>query len=146
MLDRICHDFDLAPAPLRKACQFRVACLRVDVCEFVNHEAATYKDMVLKHAATGGFLHFLAQLESMAPSSSFSEFESQLRRQFLYGYLDSDILHVLDTQVPPGSVKDVPAFRLLPTCSRVSVCVFYLKLILSAPSASIIAEAIRRPG
>ena len=36
---------------------------------------------------------------------------TQLKQQFMYGYMDGDIMHVLETEVPPGQLAAVSAFR-----------------------------------
>lgn len=47
----------------------------------------------------------------MAPAADFPAMEADLRKQFQYGYLDPDILHSLESQVPPGDIRMVSAFR-----------------------------------
>lgn len=90
-VDRIIADFDHTAQPLRKALSFR--------------------DALSKHQACGGFLHFLKALERIAPASDFQTMKDDLLRQFQYGYLDPDILHSLENQVPPGDIGAVSAFR-----------------------------------
>ena len=90
-VNRVLSDHDTTPAQLRKPLGFREA--------------------LGKHQACGGFLHYLRQLEKMAPGGDFAEMEKDLRQQFQYGYLDPDILHSLETMVPPGNIQMVSAFR-----------------------------------
>jgi hypothetical protein len=47
----------------------------------------------------------------MAPAADYPEMEKDLKQQFRYGYLDPDILHSLETMVPPGDIQMVGAFR-----------------------------------
>ena len=84
-------DFDTTPGPLRKAMSVREA--------------------MSKHQACGGFLHYLKILEGMAPAAEFQQMSEELHRQFQYGYLDPDILHSLESSVPPGDISMVSAFR-----------------------------------
>ena len=77
-----------------------------------SRQACTFKEVTVKHAVCGAFLHFLRQLEAVAPASKFSEMQEALRRQFQSGYLDADLTHVCETQVPPASLHDVGGFRL----------------------------------
>ena len=110
LVERIQHDFDLAPAPLRKAASQQgfllSSCSRMCSCQ-----ASTFKEMVEKHACCGAFLHFLRMLEARAPSAAFLDMEKQLRHQVLYGYLDSSLVNVLETAVPSASLDEVPSFR-----------------------------------
>ncbi|CAE7796072.1 fp-1, partial [Symbiodinium sp. CCMP2592] len=88
---RLVSDFDLAPEPLRKA--------------------PTYKETVTKHACCAAMLHFLGLLEAMCPGKEFPELRRQLMHQFHHGYLDTDLVHVLESAVPPADLKSVSAFR-----------------------------------
>ena len=74
-------------------------------------QAPSWKDTQLKHAVCGGFLHFLNELKKIAPSKDYLDMKKQLTSQFAFNYLDSDIQHVLETQVPPGCLAGVSAFR-----------------------------------
>ena len=75
-------------------------------------EAPSFRDTMAKHAACGGFLHFLAELEKIAPAGQFQQMAAHLQHQFEFGYIDADLLHALETSVPPGKLGDVSAFRL----------------------------------
>ncbi|CAE7037701.1 cofG [Symbiodinium sp. CCMP2592] len=91
LVERLVSDFDLAPEPLRKA--------------------PTYKETVTKHACCAAMLHFLGLLEAMCPGKEFPELRRQLMHQFHHGYLDTDLVHVLESAVPPADLKSVSAFR-----------------------------------
>ncbi|CAE7422128.1 fp-1, partial [Symbiodinium sp. CCMP2592] len=91
LVERLVSDFDLAPEPLRKA--------------------PTYKETVTKHACCAAMLHFLGLLEAMCPGKEFPELRGQLMHQFHHGYLDTDLVHVLESAVPPADLKSVSAFR-----------------------------------
>ena len=90
-VQRLISDHDNAPAPLRKPLSLR--------------------EGVLKHQACAGFLHYLRVLQKMAPAADFDSMKTELHRQFAFGYLDPDIQHSLETQVPPGDIRQVGAFR-----------------------------------
>ncbi|CAE7798012.1 unnamed protein product [Symbiodinium sp. CCMP2592] len=91
LVERLVSDFDLAPEPLRKA--------------------PTCKETVTKHACCAAMLHFLGLLEAMCPGKEFPELRRQLMHQFHHGYLDTDLVHVLESAVPPADLKSVSAFR-----------------------------------
>lgn len=90
-VQRLLSDHDSTPPQLRKPLTFREA--------------------LGKHQACGGFLHYLRLLQQMAPAADYPEMEKDLKQQFRYGYLDPDILHSLETMVPPGDIQMVGAFR-----------------------------------
>lgn len=88
---RVLADYDATPIPLR--------------------QAMTYQKALQKHQACGAFLWFLSSLQKMAPSEMWPEIDKSLRSQFSQGYMDPDLLHALETQVPPGDLKSLGAFR-----------------------------------
>ena len=90
-MERLIRDYDNTAPPMR--------------------QAVTYKLAVAKHQACGAFLHFLAILQKMSPPSLFEEAKASLEAQFTMGFLDPDLCHILDTQVPPGDIKALGAFR-----------------------------------
>ena len=90
-MDRLLADFDQSVASMRKALSF--------------------KDGLVKHQACGGFLHYLKSFERMCPAAKFPEISEQLTKQFHMGFLDPDLLFSLESQVPPGDIKSISAFR-----------------------------------
>lgn len=93
-------------------------------------KAFTFKDALAVHQAAGCLLHFLGLLESMVPSGEFGKMRAELLNQFMQGFMDADLCHVLSAQVPPGDIKSVAAFR----CSqniifRLALNVFCLFMI-----------------
>lgn len=90
-LDRLIHSHDSVTDSMRKA--------------------LTYKDSVQLHQSCGIFVHFLGELSKMTPTETFNEASIELKRSFLSGFLDMDLQHCLQTQVPPGDCKQVAAFR-----------------------------------
>lgn len=90
-LKRLIANFDNTPAPLRKGMSF--------------------KEGLYLHQCCGGFVHFLKEFEKLAPPDEFTQAAESLRNQFGFGYLDPDIYHCLETQVSPGLVRSVSAFR-----------------------------------
>ena len=112
MIERLKHDFDNTPPTLRKAATLQsrphtvahVSCMQACSC----------RELAAKHATAGAFLFFLKQLEGLAPSKEYPEMQRQLTQQFIHGYLDNDLLRILENHVPPSTVKDVPSFRLPP--------------------------------
>ena len=76
-----------------------------------RHLRDSWKDTAVKHAVCGAFLFFLNELSKIAPARDFTTMETHLKHQFAWGYMDADLTHVLETQVPPGSLAGVSAFR-----------------------------------
>lgn len=72
---------------------------------------ATYAKALQKHQARGAFLHFLACLQKITPGEMWADVKLSLENQFQQGYLDPDLLHVLETEVLAGDLKGVGAFR-----------------------------------
>ena len=97
MVSRVIGDFDRMAPGLRKAINF--------------------KDAQAVHSAAGCFLHFLRILKQMAPAAFYDECRESLHSQFMQGFLDPDLCHVLTVQVPPGDMKGLSAFRRLGTTS-----------------------------
>ena len=71
----------------------------------------TFKDAMSLHQAGGCFLHFLAILKKMSPASSFDDARAKLEDQFMKGFMDADLLHVLSSSVPPADIKSIGSFR-----------------------------------
>ena len=63
------------------------------------------------HQCCGLFLYFLARLRDIAPSKDFGNMETSLLDQFMHGYLDGDLAHVLESMVPPGDLAAIASFR-----------------------------------
>lgn len=91
-IKRLESDHDATPPPMRKAFTFAQGLAKLQVC--------------------GAFLHFLSQLQKLSPPAAFEEAEKSLRTQFMLGYMDPDLSHVLESQFPPGDVSSIAAFRL----------------------------------
>ncbi|CAK9116298.1 unnamed protein product [Durusdinium trenchii] len=63
-------------------------------------------------SACGCFLFFLQKFKAIVPEKELAEMERGLRSQFMSGFLDGDLLHVLEEQVPlSADIKAVGAFR-----------------------------------
>ena len=97
MVSRLIGDFDRLAPGLRRAVNFR--------------------DAQAVHSAAGCFLHFLRILQHMAPAAFYEECRESLHSQFMQGFLDPDLCHILTVQVPPGDIKGLSAFRRLDTTS-----------------------------
>lgn len=75
-------------------------------------KAVTLKDAVKLHQACGGYLFCLQKLQSLAPEAAFPDMKSSLRAQFFSGYLDGDLIHFLENNVPAtADIASVGAFR-----------------------------------
>lgn len=74
-------------------------------------KAVTYKEAVGLDQLCGGFIHYCAELEKMMPPTMFKEAQVALRNSFLSAFLDPDLQHCLQTQVPPGDLRGISAFR-----------------------------------
>ena len=85
-------------------------------------KAFSFKDAQTIHQAAGAFLHCLAVLEKMAPASSFPEAKGSLMNQFMQGFMDADLLHMLTETVPPSDIKSVSSFR--PANIKIDMFVF----------------------
>ena len=92
VVDRLIADHDGKAEGLRKGINFR--------------------DALTLHQSAGCFLHFLKVLEKQAPSKIFQESKDHLINQFLSGFMDGDLTHVVASTVPPGDIKSVTSFRL----------------------------------
>lgn len=91
-LDRLKSDHDGAAVELRKA--------------------VTYKEAARLHACCGAFLFLLKRLQQVAPEGQFGEMQTALLNQFMSQFLDSDLMSLLETQVPAGvDLNQVRAFR-----------------------------------
>lgn len=47
----------------------------------------------------------------MCPPSEFKDAAVNLRQQFCQGFMDPDLLHAAEQQVPPGDLEGIAAFR-----------------------------------
>ena len=74
-------------------------------------KAVTFKDALNLHQMCGGYIYFMAELSKMMPPALYAEAEQSLLKAFLDGFIDPDLSHCLSTQVPPGDLKGVAAFR-----------------------------------
>jgi len=90
-LQRLEQDFDSLPPSMRKANSFQQA--------------------TAKHQATGVFLHFLKEFEKVCPAGQFQAASESLLSQFKSGYLDCDLQHCLESQVPPADMAAISGFR-----------------------------------
>ncbi|CAE7315755.1 unnamed protein product, partial [Symbiodinium sp. CCMP2456] len=81
-------DYDNTPPTMRKA--------MCNHCVMLQIQKAT------------GFLHWLRLLEMEAPAKDYDTMATQLKQQFMYGFMDGDIVHILETEVPPGELAAVP--------------------------------------
>ena len=90
-VSRIEADFDAMPPSLRKPCGF--------------------KDGFTKHQCCAAFLHFLQLLEKMSPPDLFKTASESLTQQFMKGFIDPDLCHAIENQVPPGDLHQISAFR-----------------------------------
>ena len=73
--------------------------------------SVTEKQAIAKHQACACFLHFLNVFERACPPTEYPEAAESLTSQFMSGYLDPDLGHILETSVPPGDLAAVAAFR-----------------------------------
>lgn len=92
LLSRLQQDHDNQPSTMRKAC--------------------TEKQAVAKHQVCGAFLHFLDEFSKVCPAGEFKGISKNLHTQFQSGYMDPDLAHCLETQVPPGDMSAITSFRL----------------------------------
>ena len=82
-----------------------------DNCAEQMRKAFSFKDALEVHQAAGCFLHFISELKKIAPPERFQQARDGLMEQFMQGFMDADLCHVLSSQVPPGDIKSVSAFR-----------------------------------
>lgn len=75
------------------------------------HKAKTYKEAFDLHSSAGGFLHLMQRLKDSVPHTDFLAAETPLKSQWMQGFLDSDIHHMLEESVPPADPNQVSAFR-----------------------------------
>ena len=85
-----------------------------DATSLPLRKAPTFKEALKIHQACGCFLFFLQKFKAIVPEKELAEMERGLRSQFMSGFLDGDLLHVLEEQVPlSADIKAVGAFRQL---------------------------------
>lgn len=82
-----------------------------DRCAEGMRKACNYREGLLKHQCCAVFLHFLGRLQRVSPPAEFKLAEESLEQQFLQGLLDFDLQHAVESQVPPGDMSAVAAFR-----------------------------------
>ncbi|CAK9079470.1 unnamed protein product, partial [Durusdinium trenchii] len=82
-----------------------------DRCPQTMRKALTYKDAVPKHQCCGMFCHLLDCLERNAPATQFKDMQDRLHKMFMESFMDPDLLHMVSSEVPPGDLKTVAAFR-----------------------------------
>ena len=71
----------------------------------------TFKDASKLHQCCGAFIYFIQKLRDMAPEKEYPAMLESLQSQFIHGYLDADLLHVLECNVPPGDLAAIGSFR-----------------------------------
>ena len=91
LIRRMVADWDKVPSGMRKPWNAR--------------------DVQNLHAVTGGFLHFTNLLKQKIPTSEYDKSIGEIEEQFMSGFLDVDIAHVLETVPPPGQLEDVGFLR-----------------------------------
>ena len=74
-------------------------------------KAWTAKDAMTVHASCAGFIAILEALKNAIPQADFAREEPQLRQQFQLSYLDPDIVHFLESTVPPVQLTEVNFVR-----------------------------------
>ncbi|CAK9088525.1 unnamed protein product [Durusdinium trenchii] len=90
-ITRLEYTFDNTPPQLRKAMPF--------------------KDAARIHLATGLFTCCLEKFSETVPPGEFKQLKPSLESQFDAGYMDGELLHIADDQVPPLDLRSVAAFR-----------------------------------
>eukprot|EP00435_Cladocopium_sp_Y103_P033211 s2906_g8.t1 len=91
VIDRMCGDFDRQAPSMRKPW--------------------TFKDASSLHAACGAFQHFMRLLQRGVSQADFQRREANLKQQFALGVFDPDLLHAIETTVPPSSLESVGFLR-----------------------------------
>ena len=109
-LRRMENDHDLTPPTLRRS--------------------LTEKQAVVKHQACACFLHFLKIYERAGPPTEYAEAEESLTSQFMSGYLDPDLGHILESSVPPGELSGVSAFRPGPSNMFITYILLLFKMLI----------------
>ena len=77
-----------------------------------SRKAWSSKELVPLHVSCGGFLAFMRSLKDKIAPGEYSKHEQSLKDQFMVGALDPEIVHVLQTTVPPASLEAVSFLRL----------------------------------
>ncbi|CAK9106185.1 unnamed protein product, partial [Durusdinium trenchii] len=86
-LQRLTGDWDRQPVELRKTWSL--------------------KDAQSLHGACGFFLHVMGELESQVARSDFDDCKDAILSQFMTGFSDPEIDHLLQTTVPPVELRDI---------------------------------------
>ena len=90
-LDRLCVQWDGFPHSMKKA--------------------FTFKEGSAIHLCCGLFIHFVEVLRQEAPASEYESIAGRLRQKFLLGVMDHELKAQSETNVPPGDMKALSAFR-----------------------------------
>ncbi|CAL1167352.1 unnamed protein product [Cladocopium goreaui] len=78
-----------------------------------SRKAWSSKELVPLHVSCGGFLAFMRSLKDKIAPGEYSKHEQSLKDQFMVGALDPEIVHVLQTTVPPASLEAVSFLRAI---------------------------------
>ena len=97
-------------------------------------KACTEKQAVAKHQVCGAFLHFLDEFSKVCPAGEFKGISKNLHTQFQSGYMDPDLAHCLETQVPPGDMSAITSFRLSDGRASLDGWTFVRSCFLKKPS------------
>lgn len=82
-----------------------------DTLQPESRKPYTFKDANKLHQCCGAFLYFSQKLRDIAPEKEYPAMLDSLKSQFVHGYLDADLQHVLECNVPPGDLAAIGAFR-----------------------------------
>ena len=63
------------------------------------------------HSICGVFLTTMSSLQRRIPNKDYVEEEPKLREQFMQGYLDATMEHVLSSTGPPLDLTNLPFLR-----------------------------------
>eukprot|EP00435_Cladocopium_sp_Y103_P070774 s395_g36.t1 len=76
-----------------------------------SRKAWSSKELIPLHVSCGGFLAFMRALKDKIAPGEYAKHEQSLKDQFMVGALDPEILHVLQTTVPPASLEAASFLR-----------------------------------
>ena len=108
-LQRLTGDWDRQPVELRKTWSL--------------------KDAQSLHGACGFFLHVMGELESQVARSDFDDCKDAILSQFMTGFSDPEIDHLLQTTVPPVELRDI-SFLKRPVCFSLSFYVCQVFVVI----------------
>lgn len=82
-----------------------------DRCPPDQRRLIATKDALTLHSVTGAFTHFRNRLKAHVPKADFDAVSTSLDSQFLSGFLDAELLHLIHSAAPVIELRDCSFLR-----------------------------------